>query len=213
MEEKVMRIPSQDSKNVVLRVIPGHFATSHSHINYFVDMTYLKARKSEAEAAAGVLAKFYSSNTYIDTIVCMDGCEIIGAYLADELTRHGFMSINAHHTIYVVSPELHGEGQLIFRDNMQGMIRGKHVLLVLATATTGITVRRAMECIHYYGGSIEGAAALFSAVKEVDGVRIRSLFRVQDLPDYQTYSPHDCPMCRAGRKIDALVNNFGYSKL
>lgn len=213
METRVIRIPSKVNSNMVLRVIPGHFATNHSHINYYVDMTFLKARKSEAEAAAKILARHYGTSTYIDTIVCMDGCEIIGAYLADELTRNSIMSINSHNTMYVVSPEIHTGGQLIFRDNMQSMINNKHVLLVLATATTGLTVRRAVECINYYGGIMEGAAALFSAVDEVDGVTINSLFTSKDIPDYTTYPFVDCPMCKAHKKLDAIVNNYGYSRL
>lgn len=213
MESRVMRIPSKLDQHVILRVIPGHFATTHSHINYYVDMTFLKSRKSESEGAARILAQKYTSTTYIDTIVCMDGCEMIGAYLADELTRNGIMSINQHQTMYVVSPEIHTGGQLIFRDNMQAMIKGKHVLLVLATATTGITVKRAAECIDYYGGTLEGVSALFSATKEINGIEIDSLFTPDDIPDYQTYHATECPFCKAGSRIDAIVNSYGYSRM
>lgn len=213
METRVIKIPSRVNSKVVLRVIPGHFATTHSHINYYVDMTFLKARKSEAAEAAKILARNYETSTYIDTIVCMDGCEIIGAYLADELTRNGIMSINAHQTMYIVSPEIHTGGQMIFRDNMQSMINGKHVLLVLATATTGITVKRAVECIRYYGGIMEGAAALFSATDEIDGIHISSLFTPEDIPDYQTYHATVCPHCKNNEKLDAIVNSYGYSRV
>lgn len=65
MESRVMRIPSKENSNVVLRVIPGHFATTHSHINYYVDMTFLKARKSEAEEAAKILARNYKNLSLI----------------------------------------------------------------------------------------------------------------------------------------------------
>lgn len=213
MESRVIRIPSKVNANVVLRVIPGHFATTHSHINHYVDMTFLKARKSEAEGAAKILAQSYGMTTYLDTIVCMDGCEIIGAYLADELTRNGIMSLNSHKTMYVVSPEIHTGGQLIFRDNMQNMIKDKHVLLVLATASTGITLKRAVECIRYYGGIIEGAAALFSATDEVEGIKIHSLFTAEDIPNYETYHFTECPMCRRNEKLDAIVNSYGYSRM
>ncbi|MDO4522306.1 MAG: orotate phosphoribosyltransferase [Eubacteriales bacterium] len=213
MENRVMRIPSKVNNRVVLRVIPGHFATTHSHINYYVDMTFLKARRSEAVEAARILARNYENTTYVDTIVCMDGCEIIGAYLADELTRNGIMSINSHKTMYVVSPEEHTGGQLIFRDNMQAMINNKHVLLLLATATTGITVKRAVECIRYYGGIMEGAAALFSATEEIDGVKISSLFSPEDMPQYETYHATECPLCKRKVKLDAIVNSYGYSKV
>lgn len=213
METRVIKIPSPVNNNVVLRVIPGHFATTHSHINHYVDMTFLKARKSEAEGAAKILAHNFSANTYVDTIVCMDGCEIIGAYLADELTRNGIMSINSHNTMYVVSPEEHTGGQLIFRDNMQSMIEGKHILLMLASASTGITIKRAVECIRYYGGIVEGAAALFSATNNVDGIKVYSLFTDKDIPDYKTYHATECPMCRERQKLDAIVNSYGYSRV
>ena len=34
-----------------------------------------------------------------------------------------------------------------------------------------------------------------------------------DLPDYKNYSSNDCPMCKKGEKIDALINCHGFSKL
>ena len=37
-----------------MRVIPGHFATNHAHINYYLDLTMLKSRTSEAKAVAKI---------------------------------------------------------------------------------------------------------------------------------------------------------------
>ena len=213
MENRAKKINSSINQNAIIRIIPGHFVTNHSHINYYVDMTIMKSRKSEAEAAASVLARKYSTSTYIDTIICMDGCEVIGAYLADELTKSGIMSLNQHQTMYVVSPEMNPGGQLIFRDNMQMMIRGKHCLLLLASATTGRTIARAVECVQYYGGIMEGVAALFSASEQVGGLEINYIFGKEDLEDYQTYDASKCPMCAKKEKIDAIVNSYGYSKL
>ena len=171
MEDRIFKITSKNS-NVPLKIAHGHFATNHSHVNYYIDMTTLKTRQSEAEAAAKALVPHYIANTIVDTIVCLDGTQVIGAYLAQELNRSGFMSINAHQTIYVVTPEYDANGQMIFRDNIQPMIRGKHVLILMASVTTGITVRKSAECIQYYGGIAAGVCAIFSAVKEVEGMRI-----------------------------------------
>ena len=143
----------------------------------------------------------------------MDGTEVIGAYLAEELTAAGFMSMNAHKTIYVVSPEMNSVGQLVFSDNLQPMIRNKHVLLLLATATTGRTIERALECIDYYGGSIAGVSSLFSAVEKIGDHEIHSIFKMSDFPEYKTYAHNECPYCKAGQKLDAIVNSYGYMKL
>ncbi|MCD7818345.1 MAG: orotate phosphoribosyltransferase [Lachnospiraceae bacterium] len=213
MESRATKIASKVNSNVIIRTIPGHFATNHSHINNYVDMTIMKCRKSEAAAAASVLAMKYTNSTYVDTIICMDGCEVIGAYLADDLTKSGIMSLNRHQTMYVVTPEMNPGGQLIFRDNMQMMINGKHCLLLLASATTWRTIASAIECIQYYGGILEGVSAIFSASKEVEGYEINSIFSGDDIGDYKTYEVGQCPMCARGQKIDAIVNSFGYSKL
>lgn len=199
--------------NVPLRIARGHFATNHSHINYYIDITYHKTRISEAKASAYQLVSQFVNDTPVDTILCLDGTAVLGAFVADELTKSGFYTINAHQTIYVVEPEFSNNSQMIFRDNIIPMIRGKHVLVLMASVSTGFTARRSIEAINYYGGKVAGVAAVYRAVDEVDGYPIRSVYSVNDLPDYASYSYQDCPYCKAGQKIDALVNSFGFSEL
>lgn len=213
MEERAIKFPALTNSRINLKVIPGHFATNHSHINYFIDLTTMKSRANEAHEVAKGMTLQYVNNTLVDTIVCMDGCEVIGAYLAEELTKAGFMSRNAHKTIYVISPEFNNNGQMIFRDNIQCAVQGKNVILLLASATTGKTIDRTLECIKYYGGIVQGISAIFSAVKSVDGIQVDSVFRDKDLPNYETYPSHDCPLCAKGVRLDAIVNSYGYSKL
>ena len=196
-----------------MRVIPGHFATNHAHINYYLDLTMLKSRTSEAKAIAKVMAGLYLYDTIVDTIVCMEGMEVIGAFLSDELAKGGFMSMNRHKSIYVVRPEFNNNSQIIFRDNLVHMIEDKHVLVLVSSATTGLTVNKVIESILYYNGIMTGVSAIFGAVEEVDGVPIKAVFGKKDLPDYESYDYRDCPLCKQKQKLDALVNAFGYSAL
>ena len=199
--------------NVPLRVARGHFATNHSHINYYIDITFQKTRLAEAKDVAKQLVSHFINNTPVDTILCLDGTAVIGTCDPDELTKTGFQTINAHQTIYVLEPEYNANSQMIFRENVQPMIRGKHVLVLMASVTTGFTAKRSIEAIDYYGGRVAGVAALYRAVDEVGGHPVRSVYSVSDLSDYSSYDYHDCPYCKSGQKIDALVNSFGYSSL
>ena len=54
MEERMVKFYSKENNNLALHAIPGHFATSHSHINYYIDVTSMKARVKEAKEAAKV---------------------------------------------------------------------------------------------------------------------------------------------------------------
>jgi orotate phosphoribosyltransferase len=199
--------------NVPLRFARGHFATNHSHINYYIDITYPKRRLSEAQAVAKQLVGSFINNTPVDTILCLDGTAVLGTCVAEELTKSGFRTINQHKTIYVIEPEYNANSQIIFRDNIKPMIQGKTVLVLMASVSTGFTAKRSMEAIHYYGGHVAGVAAIYRAVDEIAGYPVRSVYSIDDLPDYESYDYHDCPYCKQGKKIDALVNSFGYSAL
>lgn len=209
---EIIQLPVSKGK-VPLRIARGHFATSHSHINYYIDIAKQKSRLSEAKAVAGDLAKNYNVTTAVDTILCLEGMGVIGACLAEEMTRVGGRGVNERSDIFVVEPEFSSSGHIIFRDNIQPMITNKRVLVLMASVTTGRTADRSLEAVAYYGGTVVGVAALYSAVEQLGNVRINSVYSISDLPDYESYNYKDCPMCKAGRKLDALVNSFGYSSV
>lgn len=213
MESRMIKVYSNESNKVALHAIPGHFATSHSHINYYVDVTSLKTRVKEAKEVARVLYHHIGRLSYTDTIVCMDGTGVIGAFLAEAFESGNFVSTNRHETIYVVEPEINSSNQLLFRDNIKPSIDGKHVILLCATTTTGKTVRRSLEGIRYYGGKVEAVASVFSTVKQVDHMKIESVFTEADLPGYAAFNAEECPFCKKGERLEAVVNGFGYSRL
>lgn len=201
-------------KNLFLRVAMGHFATSNCHSNYYIDVVAQKARISEARAVAKELCSDYAfSDTTVDTILCLDGTEVIGACLADCLSEGNVFNANSHKSLYVVTPESTAGSQLMFRDNIVPMIAGKHVLILAVSVASGKTVEAAIDAITYYGGTVSGIASIFSTAKECRGLPVRSVFDPNDLENYASYPAHECPLCKAGQKLDALVNCHGFSKL
>ena len=81
--QKTTKITTNYS-DLVLRASKGHFVSSHSHSNYYIDVAAQKSRLSEAKAVAKELCRNYNYNTKIvDTILCLDGTEVIGTCLAD----------------------------------------------------------------------------------------------------------------------------------
>ncbi len=207
------KIDHQRNKDVVLRYIPGHFVTPNSHVNYYMDLTDMKARQREARATGEELAEMYIASDIIDTILCLNGMEVVGAYLANKLTKAGIVSANAHQTMYITSPEYNVSGQMMFRENNQHMIRGKRVLVLIDTATTGATLQSALGSIAFYKGEVVGISAIYSVATQIDNVPIRALYSNRDLPDYASYKSESCPLCKSGIPVDAICNGFGYSTL
>ena len=212
-QDNIIKIYARNDNRIQLKMIPGHFVTSQSHITHYLDLTTMKSRCAEAQRIASALAANYEASIPVDTIVCMDGLEVIGAYLAEELTKAGVLSMNAHQTIYVITPEYTSGSQIILRDNLAPMVKGKHVLILAASITTGYTIQAAVEAVNYYGGIVAGLSAIFATTHECLGYPVTSIFDPTSLPDYASFDSRDCPLCKAGQHIDALVNSFGYSAL
>ena len=207
------RIQNKFAPKLEVSAYAGHFATRHSHNTHYIDITRMKHEHTMAREAAMFLAQRYAYEKGVDTVVCLDGSEVIGAFLARHLAKKDIFSVNSDKNINVITPEYDSNGQLIFRDNLVPMVEDKDVLILISTVNSGKTARRSLECVQYYGGRVQGIAAGFSTVEKVDDVPVYSIFNPEDIPGYATYAPKQCPMCAANRKIDALSNSYGFSLL
>ena len=202
---------SRRSKAISVEVIRGHFATGHSHVNYFIDLNQAKDKLKMAKEIAHELASQYTM-VDIDTILCMDGTKMIGTFVADTLTQPGTV-VNGGKDLNVIRPEQNTRGHLIFRESNLGMIRDRNVVMLVSSISTGITVHRAQECLKYYGGRLAGICALFSIVQEIQGFAVNAVFTNNDITDYRSYQVDACELCAGNHKIDGVINAFGFSRL
>ncbi len=205
--------PLLDIGGVPLLAAKGHFATRNSHINYFIDVTAQKYSLKGCRAVAGELANRLQNRFQVDSILCMEGTSAVGACLARKLTQSGGRSLSEGDDMYIIKGELDSKGNLIFRDNARFMLENKRVLILLCSISTGRTALQGKNSVEYYGGSVVGVASIYAAIDELDGLPVVSIFDTKTIPDYASYSPADCPMCKHGEPIDAVVNTFGFSKI
>lgn len=234
---ETLKIKSKLNSEIELTVMPGHFSSDRFHVNYYIDMTSLKMRVTEVKKVAAAMAQQYIKKVDIqmgynasliemgsltamganvkpvDTIICMDGCEVIGAYLAEEFMKVGVPNRTQHNSIYVVTPEFDNKGQMVVRKNIKDMIKGRNVLVVLASAMSGRTITKAIGTILAYGGKVTGLSVIFGNVEEVDGYPVYSVFTNEDIPNFRLADPDNCPDCQAGKKLTAVVNSYGYDPL
>ncbi|WP_066453191.1 MULTISPECIES: orotate phosphoribosyltransferase [Anaerotruncus] len=204
---------STNNPALEISAVPGHFVKRHCHVNYYIDVTNMQHDHMMAREAGIALAEIYVYDRPVDTILCMDGSEVIAAFLAQRLSKNEMLSMNRMKDIHIVTPESDPNGQMIFRDNLQPKVNGHNLLLLITTVTTGRTIRRLVECAKYYGGNIIGVAAIFSSIDEIDGIPVQHLFSAADLPDFAVFSHSECPACRDKVPIDGLANSFGISRV
>ncbi len=210
METNAYELFAKRNRKVSIRVMPGHFVTQHSHVNYCVDLTRVKTEAPLARAAAKLFAESFSG-VAVDTIITLERMKMVGAFLAEEFAHSS--GINMKQEIAVISPEFTADEKLILRDNLVPYVKNRHVLILAATATTGITAMGAIRGIRYYDGDPVGVATVFGGKFEIPGLPVKQLVGIEDLPAYSSYKPGECPLCKEGIKIDALINSYGYSRI
>jgi orotate phosphoribosyltransferase len=213
MEDKAFTVSLAKNPIIAIKVMPGHFTTSNAHINNYLDVSGLKSSAIVARDVAQELAIPYLTSTIVDTIVCMEKTEVIGAFLAQELLQHGATVMNSGSDIHVVTPINNVNGNMIFQDNVVERITNKHIILLVASVSSARALHIAIDCISYYGGILAGISALFVASPDRQKDKINGLFTSEDIPGYKLFSTAECEMCKAGLKLDAIVSSEGYTKL
>lgn len=210
MKEEMLTIPLERNPSISVNMIPGHYATSHSHRTHYLAVNHLKTSALLAREVARELASPYLSMFPVDTIVCMEETEVIGAYLAAELLKPGLSAKNVGRDIKVVTPILNINKKLTFQTDTLKQINNRNIILLLSSVTGGSTLRAALEALSYYRGKLQGISALFTAYPDQQEQKINSLFTSENLPGYKLYTPAQCPLCKAGQKIDAIIIRDGY---
>lgn len=214
MDKPIYTITSSRDERVFIHAMPGHFISASNHLNYYIGTSDIKHNHDVSVDAAMLMAQYYvERNINVDTVLCLYETQALGAYLAHELSRPNMLNPNPGNVVYVLGPEYDASGNIIFRDNLKKLINGRNVVILISCITSGKTVARAMESVTYYGGKVAGVTAIFSATQSVEGVSVNTIFSREDVPGYEAYTPHNCPHCRNGERVDAIANGYGYSLL
>jgi len=212
MDTRTFSVSMAKNPIIAINVTPGHFTTNNAHTNCYLDVSELKSDTAIARDVAREMALSYLTSTLIDTIVCMEKMEVIGAYLAHELVQDGPSVMNTERVIHVTSPINNAYGKLIFPDSALKWIKGKNVLLLIATVSSGRALNIALECINYYGGKLVGVSALYRASEIKIGQAVNCLFTAEDIPGYKLFETNDCELCKGGQKLDAIISSEGYTR-
>ena len=67
MLENIKKIQSKSNPDLYLSVIPGHFSSDRFHVNYYIDMTTMKMRQSQAQMVAKEMCKKYVHRIQLST--------------------------------------------------------------------------------------------------------------------------------------------------
>ena len=77
-------IAAKGNRRIKLSIYSGHFATGHAHVDRYISMTEIRSNAAMAAEAADEISKFFRC-TPIDTIICLENTQVIGAFIAQDV--------------------------------------------------------------------------------------------------------------------------------
>ena len=204
----MVKLPTNKS-SLFLRVAKGHFATSHSHINYYIDVTTQKARLSEAKLSPR--SWWLPISTAPSWTPCSVWTHAGHRHLSGQRAdQRRFANMNAHQTIYVITPSTPAAARSSSATISPRWSRASTSSSCRPPSPPATPCRRPSRRSTTTAApwrACRPSSPLPTSVWASGHLHLRP----SSLPDYASFDSRDCPMCKAGQHIDALVNSFGYS--
>ena len=194
-----MIIKSREANDLKLTAYHGHFATRHSHNSHYLDITRMKH-----ECAMANIARRLSCNHYVYEKEIRYGRlpgqqRGHGTFLARQLSQKNLLSLSSEK----ISASSHRS--TIQRTSIFRIIFAPWCLKECPAADLTVNSGRTAACARG-ASSIEaprrGSQLSSARLKQVGDIPVISLFSPEDIPGYVTSLVKDCPMCKAGQKID-----------
>lgn len=162
----------------------GDTAQEEISMNFCISTRELRLSAKLAKEAARALAQPYHTGALVDLILCEEGCEAVGAFLAAELGGGSVLSLNRGSDIHIGTLRL-SEQETCTREELP--LRGKSILLLTDLLMSPKRARRAADYILGSGAALSGVCALFGVPGEVEKRKIQCLFEASDLPGFYTW--------------------------
>lgn len=183
----------------------GHFVgVSGRHLDAYITKDALLPHTFEVSKIARIIAK-KTINSKIDAVV---GPAIGGIVLSQWVAHH--LSRLQKKKIFSFYTEKTSDGGQVLTRGYDEKVKGKNLLVVEDTVTTGGSAMKVVNAVKQAGGKVVKVIVITNRdPKQVNskslGVPLASLC---DLP-LVSYDPKDCPMCKAGIPVNT---KFGHGK-
>jgi orotate phosphoribosyltransferase len=165
-------------------MLTGHFVLSSGrHSDRYVQKARLLERPDVAMRAAREIASWYP------------GIEVVVAPAVGAVSL-GFAVALAAGARSLFTERV--DDRMTLRRGFE-LTMGERTLVVEDVVTTGGSAREVVDLVAEQGADLLGVAALVDRSAGPVGLPLRALLRVEA----STWTPDDCPLCRAGRAFDS----------
>lgn len=183
----------------------GHFVgVSGKHLDTYITKDALLPHTFEASKIARIIAE-KARNLKIDAVV---GPALGGIILSQWVAYH--LSRIQRKTVFSFYTEKTSDAGQIFTRGYDEKVKGKNLLVVEDTVTTGGSAMKVVNAVKQAGGKVVKVMVITNRdPKQVNPKSLGVPFAALCNLPLASYDPKDCPMCKAGMPINT---KFGHGK-
>jgi orotate phosphoribosyltransferase len=181
----------------------SHFVgTQGRHFDLYINKDALLPHTESVSEICKIFAEKYK-DTDIDVVVA----PALGGIFLSQWTAYHLTKLKGKEILSLYTEKTPDGGQIFTRGN-DVRVKGKKVLLLEDTVTTGGSVVKTANSVKAAGGEIVAVCVMIN--KDPENINAVNLVIpiewLSELP-VTTYAPEECPLCKAGVPINTTVGH------
>ena len=183
-------------------IIPGsHFVgTSFLHFDTYINKDVLYPHVKETSRICELFAEKYKDKNIEAVVAPALGGIILSQWVTYHLNKMGNNAL----AVYSEKTE---SGEQVFKRGYDELIKSKRILIVEDNVSTGGSILKIVKAVKEAGGEIVGVCAMVNKNSKINSDTLGVPFESLGEFFIPTYSPENCPLCKAGIPINTKVGH------
>lgn len=188
-------------KKVGAIISGSHFVgTSFLHFDTYINKDVLYPHVKETSRICELFAEKYKDKNIEAVVAPALGGIILSQWVTYHLNKMGNNAL----AVYSEKTE---SGEQVFKRGYDELIKSKRILIVEDNVSTGGSILKIVKAVKGAGGEIVGVCAMVNKNSKINSDTLGVPFESLGEFFIPTYSPENCPLCKAGIPINTKVGH------
>lgn len=197
-------------KKVGAVITDDHFVyTSGKHGSVYINKDALYPHTAETSEVCRTMAEMFKDRDIEVVVAPAVGGTILSQWVAYHLSQLENKEILSAYTEKDAGTTASAaESNQLFRRGYGLIVKGKKVLVLEDLTTTGMSVKKVVDCVRQAGGEVVSVCVMVNRdPKNVNEASVGAPFIAADVLGAQAFDEADCPLCKAKKPINIKIGH------
>lgn len=197
-------------KKIGAVITDDHFVyTSGKHGSVYINKDALYPHTKETSEVCRTMAEMFKDKDIEVVVAPAVGGTILSQWVAYHLSQLKNKEILSAYTEKDAGTTASAaESNQLFRRGYDQIVKGKKVLVVEDLTTTGMSVKKVVDCVRQAGGEVVSVCVMVNRDPvNVNESTVGAAFVAADVLEAQAFDEAECPFCKQNRPINIKIGH------